>query len=89
MIGVMMNLTKTISPFKIIEINEFGKAVWLKDGTNIMAHREYRWCDSVLVVDEGRSRLVLETSKFSTFDFTGWTPLTKNEYVKYLDGTWK
>lgn len=80
MIGVMMNLTKTISPFKIIEINEFGKAVWLKDRTNIMAHREYRWCDAVLVVDEGRSRLVLETSKFSTFDFTGWTPLTKNEY---------
>lgn len=56
-------------------LNDFGKLEWTK-GT-LRAIKSYSWCDRIIVVDESRGRLVVSDTLYSTFDFTGWTPVTK------------
>lgn len=66
-----------------IELNEFGEAVWRhKTNKNLFVERSYRWCDRVIVLDETEGRLVIDDTKFSTFDFSDWIPVSLDEFRK-------
>lgn len=66
----------------MIELNEFGKMIWQnKARPEMWAERAYSWCDRVLFMV---NRQVYDTQKFSTFDFSGWQPITVEEYEKML-----
>lgn len=65
-----------------IELDEYGMAVWKhKTNKNLFVQRSYSWCDRVIVLDETTNRSIVDDTKFSTFDFTDWTPMTKEEYL--------
>ena len=66
-----------------IELNEHGMAVWRhKTNKNLFVERPYRWCDTVTVLDETESRRVIDSTKFSTFDFSAWIPVGVEEFKK-------
>jgi len=66
-----------------IELNEYGTAVWRhKEDKNLFIERPYNWCDRIIMLDETESRKVVQDTKFTTFDFTDWIPVTVEEYKK-------
>lgn len=67
-----------------ITLNEYGLAVWRhKHNKTLFVQRTYYWQDRVIVLDEanGRRRIIDDT-QFSTFDFSDWIPVTKDEFKK-------
>jgi hypothetical protein len=66
-----------------IELNEWGLAVWRhKENKNLFVERAYNWCDRVIVLDETKTRRVINDAQFSTFNFTDWIPVTVEEFKK-------
>ena len=66
-----------------IRLDQFGQAVWKhKNNRSLFAERSYDWVDRVIVLDETEGRKVVDDVKFSTFDFTDWTPMTVEEYQR-------
>jgi hypothetical protein len=69
----------------MINLNEFGMAVWRhKTKKYLFAERSYSWCDRIVLIDESdlTHRRIVDDTKFSTFDFTDWVPMTTEEYAK-------
>ena len=68
------------------ELNEYGLLVF-KHNTNkrLFLQRSYRWVDRITLIDETEGRDIVMYFQYSTFDFSAWSPLTKEEYdkVKY------
>lgn len=65
----------------MIKLNEHGLAVWKhKENKNLFVQRSYEWCDQVTVIDETVTRSVVDSTEYSTFDFTDWIPVTVEEY---------
>lgn len=65
-----------------IELNEHGLAVWrYKYNKNLFVERSYKWLNRVIVLDE-ETRFIIDDTKFDTFDFTNWIPVTTEEYKK-------
>lgn len=69
-----------------IELNDWGKAYWTKYDGRLSVERPYRWCDYMIMIDEVNGRSIVTDFKFSTFDFDGWTPMTKEDYDFILKG---
>lgn len=66
----------------MIILNEFGLAIWKNQyRPEFLAERAYSWCDFVLFMV---NRQVYDSQKFSTFDFTGWRPVTVEEYKEMI-----
>ena len=66
---------------KPIELNEYGLAVWKnKKNKNLFAQRSYNWVDRIIVLDESQGQRIIEDTRFSTFDFSEWIPMTLEEY---------
>jgi len=65
-----------------IPLNEFGCSVWKhKVYKHLFACRSYDWVDRIITIDESAGRKVIGDEPFTTFDFTGWTPVTLEEYA--------
>lgn len=66
-----------------IKLDEFGLAVW-RHRTNkvLFVMCSYEWCDRVIVLDETKGCRVIDDTRFTTFDFTDWIPMTKEEYAR-------
>ena len=66
---------------KEIELTEYGKLVFKhKTNKRLFLERTYRWIDNMVLLDETESRQIIDSFKYSTFDFGAWTPMTKEEY---------
>ena len=67
-----------------IELNEYGMAVWRhKTNKSLFVERSYNWCDRVIVLNESEGhRTVIDDTKFSTYDFSDWSPVTVEEFKK-------
>jgi hypothetical protein len=67
-------------------LNENGKLVW-KHRTNkrLFLERAYSWVDSLIMIDETEDRAIIQGFKYSTYDFSAWELMSKEEYdsVKY------
>lgn len=62
-------------------LNENGKLVFKhKTNPSLFAERTYDWVDRIIVIDETRGRMVVQDTKFSTFDLSDWKPMTRKEY---------
>lgn len=59
-------------------LNDFGKRIWTKG--NLSAERSYDWVDRIILIDESEGRKVVSDLKYSQWDSTGWTPMTKQTY---------
>jgi hypothetical protein len=64
-----------------MELNEFGKRVWKhKTNKRLFLEQAYRWKDSLILLDETEGRQVVDSFVASTFDYSAWEPMTKEEY---------
>lgn len=62
-------------------LNEFGLLVFKhKTNKRLFLERSYSWIDRVIMLDETEGRQVIMTFKFSTFDFSAWELVTKEEF---------
>lgn len=69
--------------YESFELNEDGDLVFKhKTKKNIFAERAYRWCDTIVVVDENQDRKILSVEPFSKFDFSEYDVVTKEEFKK-------
>lgn len=65
-------------------LNEFGRREWInKKHPHITAHRAYYWKDRVIILDESKGRLYLESTPFSTFQTKYWTIVDKR-YIRKM-----
>lgn len=63
-----------------MELNEFGLKVWKhKTNKRLFLQQSYRWVDRLLLLDESEGRQVVDSFKESTYDFSAWEPMTKEE----------
>jgi hypothetical protein len=63
------------------ELNEDGKLVYKhKTNKRLFLERAYRWVDRMILLDETEGRQVIDTYRYSTYDLSAWTPVTKKEY---------
>jgi hypothetical protein len=63
------------------ELNEYGLLVFKhKTNKRLFLQRSYRWVDRLTLIDETEGRQIIDEFKFSTFDLSAWSPLTKDEY---------
>jgi hypothetical protein len=62
-------------------LNEHGKLVWKhKTNKRLFLERAYHWVDSIIMIDETEGRNVVQSFKYSTYDFRGWNTMSKEEY---------
>ena len=62
-------------------LNEHGKLVWKhKTNKRLFLERAYHWVDSIIMIDETDGRAVVQSFKYSTYDFGVWEPMSKEEY---------
>lgn len=67
----------------MIKLNEYGLSVWRhKTNKNLFVERSYEWVDRILVLDETNGRSIINDTKYSTYDFHDWIPVTVEEYLK-------
>jgi hypothetical protein len=67
-------------------LTEFGLLVWKhKTHKGLFLHRHYHWVDRVTLVDEANGRRVVDSFKHSTFDYSAWELITKEEDSKVKD----
>ena len=67
-----------------IELNEYGRLVFRHYANkNLFLHRPFKWQDRIMMLHESdKGRQHIQDFKFSTFDLTGWIPVTKEEDEK-------
>lgn len=64
-----------------MKLNEFGKRVWKhKTNKRLFLEQSYEWVDNLILLDETEGRQVVDSYKSSTYDFSAWQPMTKEEY---------
>lgn len=64
------------------ELNEHGLLIFKHSSNkNIMLFRSYKWVDRILLINKKTNEYIMGF-KYSTFDLTEWTPITKEEYDK-------
>jgi hypothetical protein len=64
-----------------MKLNEFGKRVWKhKTNKRLFLEQSYEWVDNLILLDETDGRQVVDSYKSSTYDFSAWQPMTKEEY---------
>lgn len=64
-----------------MELNEFGKKVWKhKSNKRLFLEQSYKWKDVLVLIDETEGRQIVDNYKASTYDYSAWTPMTKEEY---------
>lgn len=68
-----------------MELNEYGRRVW-KHKTNkiLFLDKPYSWSDRLFLLDETESRQIVDSFLASTFDFSAWEPMTKEEYTSVV-----
>jgi hypothetical protein len=65
------------------ELNEFGLLLFKhKTNKRLFLVKSYRWVDQLTLLDETESRQIIDTYKFSTYNLSAWSPVTKEEYAK-------
>ena len=42
--------------------------------------QSYLWKDHIVLLDEMEGRQIVDTFKASTFDYSAWVPITKEEF---------
>lgn len=63
------------------ELDEYGLLVFRhKTNKRLFLERSYRWVDRLTLIDETSGRQIIDDFKFSTFDFSAWSPFSKEEY---------
>jgi hypothetical protein len=66
---------------KPIEVNEFGRRVWKhKTNKRLFLDQSFIWVDRLVLLDETEERQVVDQYKASTYDYSAWEPMTKQEY---------
>jgi hypothetical protein len=66
-----------------MELNEFGLKVWKhKTNKRIFLEQSYRWKDNLVLLDETEGRQVIDSYTASTYNYSAWEPMTKEEYDK-------
>lgn len=66
-----------------IELDEFGLQVWKhKTNKRLFLHQSYKWVDNLTLLDETEDRQLIDNYKASTYDFSNWIPMTKEEFSK-------
>lgn len=66
-----------------IGLNEFGLQVWKhKTNKRLFLKQDYRWIDVLSLIDETEGRQHVDSYKASTYDYSAWTPMTREEYSK-------
>ena len=64
-----------------MKLNEFGKRVWKhKTNKRLFLEQSYEWVDNLILLDETEGRQVVDSYKSSTYDFSAWQSMTKQEY---------
>jgi len=64
-----------------MKLNEFGKRVWKhKTNKRLFLEQSYEWVDNLILLDETDGRQVVDSYKSSTYDFSAWQSMTKQEY---------
>jgi hypothetical protein len=64
-----------------MELNEFGLKVWKhKTNKRLFLYQSYRWQDNLTLLDETEDRQIMDSYKASTYNYSAWTPMTKDEY---------
>jgi hypothetical protein len=67
----------------MIKLNDNGMSVWCHNtNKNLFAERSYEWVDRLIIIDETENRSLVDDVQFSTFDFSEWTPMTLDQYLK-------
>jgi hypothetical protein len=63
------------------ELNEHGLLVFKhKTNKRLFLQRSYRCVDRLTLIDETEGRQIIDEFKFSTFDLSAWSSITKEEY---------
>lgn len=70
----------------MIELNNNGKCIWYRYNGRITLEKSYRWVDNLILIDESNNRRVITDFKYSTFDFTDWTPMNHEQYKLISSG---
>lgn len=68
------------------ELNEHGERIWYRYGGRLTLEKSYGWVDVLILIDEENNRRVITQFKASTFDFTDWTPMTKEQFKLVCSG---
>jgi hypothetical protein len=64
-----------------MELNEFGMRVWKhKTNKRLFLQQSYRWKDNLILLDETEGRQIVDSYQASTYDFSAWEPMTREEY---------
>jgi hypothetical protein len=65
-----------------MKLDEFGKRVWKhKTNQRLFLEQSYSWKERIVLIEEfEKERNVVMSFKLSDFDFSAWTPMTKEEY---------
>lgn len=65
------------------KLNDFGLKVWKhKTNKRLFLQQSYEWVDKLILLDETEDRQIIDSYVASTYDFSAWTPMTKEEYNK-------
>ena len=64
-----------------MKLNEFGKRVWKhKTNKRLFLEQSFDWVDNLILLDETEGRQIVDSYKASTYDFSAWQSMTKEEY---------
>jgi hypothetical protein len=64
-----------------MDLNEFGLRVWKhKTNKRLFLQQSYSWKDDLVLLDETEGRQIVDSFKASTFDYSAWTPMSKEEF---------
>ncbi len=65
-----------------MNLDEFGKKVWKhKTNKRLFLEQSYIWKERLTLIDEFEDeRNVVMTFELNSFDFSAWTPMTKEEF---------
>jgi hypothetical protein len=65
-----------------MELDEFGKKVWKhKTNKRMFLEQSYAWKERLTLIEEFEDeRNVVMTFGLKSFDFSPWTPMTKEEF---------
>jgi hypothetical protein len=65
-----------------MKLNEFGKKVWKhKTNKRLFLEQSYSWKERLTLIEEFENeRNVVMAFELNSFDFSAWTPMSKEEY---------
>ena len=64
-----------------MELNEHGLRVWKhKTNKRLFLQQSYRWKDNLILLDETEGRQIIDTYLASSYDYSAWTPMSKEEF---------